>query len=139
MLKVTLVTLLVLVIVAAVGVGAYVGIKRVRTDQRQSQLEPFYTAPNPLPAGNPGDLIRNEPLTGKFDVADATAYRILYRTENPDGTARVSSGMAFIPTAPAPPGGRKIISWAHPTVGMGEACALRAAPHPRACSTGCRP
>ena len=35
----------------------------------------------------------------------------------------VSSGMVFVPTTPAPPGGRPVVAWAHGTVGQGDACA----------------
>lgn len=86
-------------------------------------MEPFYTAPNPLPVGKPGDIIRSEPLTPAVNLNNANAYRVLYRTETPDGTARVSSGMLFLPTTPAPKGGRNVVSWDHPTVGMGDECA----------------
>lgn len=86
----------------------------------QAQLDPFYTAPNPLP-GPPGTLIRTEPLS--VDVPGATAIRMLYVSERPDGTPAVSGGMAFIPDGRAPVDGRPVVAWAHPTVGMGDACA----------------
>ena len=89
----------------------------------QGALDPFYTASSPLPPGAPGDIIRSEPLTPDPGLTNARSYRVLYRTEMPDGTPRVSGAMLFIPTAPAPVGGRKVIAWAHPTVGMGDSCA----------------
>ncbi|MEI7629544.1 MAG: lipase family protein, partial [Actinomycetes bacterium] len=52
----------------------------------------------------------------------ATAYRMLYSTQRPDGTPAVSGGMMFIPDGPAPAGGRKVVAWAHGTVGQGDAC-----------------
>lgn len=122
-LKIVAAVVVSLLVLVGVGVGGYVAVDKLRTSERQNDLASFYTAPDPLPPGAPGDVLRSEPLTGTFDVPDSTAYRILYRSENPDGSARVSSGMVFIPTTPAPPGGRKVISWAHPTVGMGDACA----------------
>lgn len=53
----------------------------------------------------------------------ATAWRILYSSERPSGEIAVAGGMAFIPDAPAPPGGRPVLAWAHGTVGQGDACA----------------
>src|SRR5262249_319349 len=53
----------------------------------------------------------------------ATAYRVLFTSEHPDGTLAASSGMAFIPTAPAPADGRPVIAFAHGTIGMGAQCA----------------
>jgi pimeloyl-ACP methyl ester carboxylesterase len=92
----------------------------VRTNQAQSTLASFYEPPTPLP-GVPGTVIRTEPLG--VDVPGATALRMLYVSERPDGTPAASSGMIFIPTTPAPEGGRPVVAWAHGTVGMGDACA----------------
>src|SRR5438132_7343875 len=79
--------------------------------QYQKSLDPFYTPPSPLPAGKPGDIIRSEPMNNA-SVPGGTAYRILYLTQLPDGSAAVSSGMIFVPTAPAPAGGqRKVVAW----------------------------
>ena len=130
--KVVLITVVALVVVAAVAVGGFVAYTKVTVSQRQTELAPFYTAPSPLPAGSPGDILRTEPLTGTFDVPGATAYRILYRSEDPDGSPRVSGGMVFIPDTPPPAGGRPVISWAHPTVGMGDACAPSRSDNPTA-------
>ena len=116
-----------LLVVAGVGAMWWEGRK---TQQRQAELADFYTPPDPLPPGEPGDLIRIEPLTGDFTVPGADAYRMLYRTQWPDGRERVSGGMVFIPQAEAPAEGRKIISWAHPTAGMGDACAASRAQKP---------
>ena len=53
----------------------------------------------------------------------ATALRMLYVSERPDGTPAASGGMLFIPDSPAPPEGRPVVAWAHGTLGMGDACA----------------
>ncbi|MCX6424537.1 MAG: hypothetical protein NTV96_08345 [Actinobacteria bacterium] len=99
-------------------IASYVASTR-ETNVTQSGLDAFYTPPNPIPA-KPGTLIRSEPLA--VDVPGATAYRMLYSTQRPDGTPAVSGGMMFIPDGPAPPGGRKVVAWAHGTVGQGDAC-----------------
>lgn len=108
------------VAVLILGIQAWLGVDARETAVAQEQLDPFYAAPDPLP-GPPGTLIRTEPLG--VDVPGATALRMLYVTERPDGTPTVSGGMAFIPDAPAPADGRPVVAWAHPTSGMGDACA----------------
>ncbi len=99
-------------------IASYIASTR-ETNITQSGLDAFYTPPNPIPA-QPGTLIRSEPLA--VDVPGATAYRMLYSTQRPDGTPAVSGGMMFIPDGPAPAGGRKVVAWAHGTVGQGDAC-----------------
>lgn len=118
-------------LLSLLAVGTYLSLQERRTDAAQNALEPFYTAPAELPP-KPGTLIRSEPLTGTFDLPDAAAYRILYTTEGAKGQPRISSGMAFIPNSTAPSQGRTIVSWAHPTVGMGDACAPSRRPTPTA-------
>ena len=99
-------------------IASYVASSR-ETNITQSGLDAFYTPPNPIPA-KPGTLIRSEPLT--VNVPGATAYRMLYSTQRPNGTPAVSGGMMFIPDGPAPAGGRKVVAWAHGTLGQGDAC-----------------
>lgn len=92
----------------------------VREDQRQDALAPFYDPPSPLPPGGPGQLLRTEPLG--VTVAGGRAVRMLYRSQGIDGEPTVSSGMAFVPTGPAPAEGRPVVSWAHGTVGLAPSC-----------------
>jgi len=117
----------VLVVVAVVG---FLAVDRVQSDRRQDELEPFYATPDPLPDGPAGALVRHEPLTEGVSLANATAHRILYLTEDPNGAPRVAGGRLFIPDGPTPPGGRPVVSWAHPTTGMGDACAPSRTPKP---------
>jgi alpha-beta hydrolase superfamily lysophospholipase len=101
----------------------------------------FYVAPDPLPGGEPGDLIRSEPLAGA--PAGSQAWRILYLSTGIGGSPVAVSGVVIAPTsttaAPsgstpgstpgsAPAGtavaaGRPILSWAHPTTGVVDDCA----------------
>lgn len=121
--------LVMVVVVVLVGVGVF---DREESDRRQEALQPFYATPDPLPDGPLGEVLRMEEITEGVDLTNGTAWRILYRTEDPDGTPRVSGGRLFVPTAPAPPGGRPVVSWAHPTTGMGDACAPSRTPKPTA-------
>ncbi|MFM7146945.1 MAG: lipase family protein [Actinomycetales bacterium] len=104
---------------AALATGTIL-VQSWQTDQRQATLEAFYTPPDPLPT-QPGTVIRVEPLD--VSVPGGTALRMLYVTQRPTGEPVTSGAMVFLPTAPAPSGGRPVVAWAHGTVGMGNACA----------------
>jgi secretory lipase len=82
---------------------------------------PFYQASPEEIAGPPGTLIRQEPMLGAPD--GAAAYRVLYRSTNPEGGPIAVSGVIIVPTGPAPEGGRPIVAWAHPTTGIVPRCA----------------
>jgi acetyl esterase/lipase len=82
---------------------------------------PFYQAFQAEVAGPPGSIIRQEPMLGAPD--GAAAYRILYRSTNPEGGPIAVSGVIIVPTGPAPEGGRPIVAWAHPTTGIVPRCA----------------
>lgn len=112
-----------IVTVVALILGGTTLLQDYRQDARQRALDPFYTAPTPIPS-DPGTLIRTEPLTVDGDVVavpGGTAVRMLYASERPDGTASVSGGMIFMPTDVKP--GAPLVAWAHGTVGQGDACA----------------
>jgi hypothetical protein len=102
------------------GVIVYVNVKQDEVDKRQAELTPFYTPPEGE-LGAAGDVIRTEPLGA--NVPGATASRMLYVSQRPDGSAAVSGAMVFVPDTPAPEGGRPVVAWAHGTLGMGEQCA----------------
>jgi alpha-beta hydrolase superfamily lysophospholipase len=83
----------------------------------------FYTPPTPLPAGRPGDVIWSRPFTGP---SGSQGWEVLYRSTAVDGTPVAVSGVVIAPAttaAPAPAEGRTVLSWAHGTTGMGDACA----------------
>ena len=53
----------------------------------------------------------------------ASAYRVLYRSVGLHGEPIPVSGVIVVPNGPAPPGGRPIVAWAHPTTGVVPRCA----------------
>jgi hypothetical protein len=57
------------------------------------------------------------------DGGRGQAFRILYRSTGLKGEPIEVSGAIFIPEGKAPPGGRDVIAWAHPTSGVVEKCA----------------
>jgi hypothetical protein len=79
----------------------------------------FYTPPNPLPPGRPGDVIWKRTLTND---ASATTYLVLYRSTTAKGAATAVSGTVRVPktgnVATAP-----IVGVAPPTTGLGDQCA----------------
>jgi hypothetical protein len=86
----------------------------------QSQTA-FYEAPEALHDGAPGPLVRQEPMEGA--PLGAAASRVLYRSTGLDGRPILVSGVVIVPRGPAPPGGRPIAAWAHPTTGVAPRCA----------------
>lgn len=116
-----------IIVAGILGTAAWWISSNIERADEQAAIEPFYVPPEPLPT-EPGTVIRTEPLG--VDVPGGTGYRMLYVSEKPDRTPAASSGMIFIPDAPAPPGGRPVVAWAHGTVGMGDACAPSRAKNP---------
>ncbi|MFN8070092.1 MAG: alpha/beta fold hydrolase [Mycolicibacterium insubricum] len=90
----------------------------------------FYTPPNPLPAGKPGDLIRHEPQplvyepSGELGSWVATGTRIMYRSTDARGKPNVVTGTYFEPDNPWPGNGpRPLLAFAPGTQGQGDQCA----------------
>ena len=125
--RVVLIAILAVIVASTVVLAANIASTLADGNARQAALDPFYAPPQPLDAA-PGTLLRTEPLAfadpvETTDVEGGTAYRMLYVSARPDGTAAVSGAMVFIPDTPAPAEGRPVLAWAHGTVGMGDACA----------------
>ncbi len=115
--RTTGIVLLAILTAAVMALVAGAVSSRIQTSEEQAALQPFYDVPSPLP-GPPGTVIRTEPLG--VTVPGATALRMLYVSERPDGTPAASGGMLFIPDSPAPPEGRPVVAWAHGTLGHGR-------------------
>lgn len=73
-----------------------------------------------------GGLIRYEYLPDS--PADGRAYRILYFSSDSAGKLIPVSGIVIIPRSPAPPQGRPVVAWAHPTTGVQPRCAPSLSP-----------
>jgi len=89
----------------------------------------FYTPPNPLPPGQPGDLIRTEPSRLVFEPSGrvwfrGTGTRIMYRSSDAQGKPVAVTGTYIEPDNPWPGNGpRPLIAYATLPLGMGEQCA----------------
>lgn len=69
-------------------------------------------------------LVSDEPLSDSLRPAGAgTAERIVYRTLRTADQVGESSGSVFLPAGAPPTGGWPVISYAHGTVGIADACA----------------
>lgn len=119
-LRCVLAVLLALVVAIPVSVAGVYWFEQWRAGEQQEPLDAFYTPPEPI-SGEPGTVIRSQ-AAPEWDVAGANATRILYVTRAADGTARVSGGMVWIPVGDAARQ-RKVVAWAHGTVGLGDQCA----------------
>jgi alpha-beta hydrolase superfamily lysophospholipase len=80
----------------------------------------FYDTPLPAGAAR-GDLIRAEKIA--TPVPGATAFRVIYASSGLNNELRPVSAIIFVPDAVAPPGGRNVVAWAHPTTGVARRCA----------------
>jgi hypothetical protein len=96
----------------------------------ESRYVAFYTPPNPLPAGVPGDLIRTEPSrlvlepSGQLGSFVGTGTRIMYRSTDAQGHAVAVTGTYIEPDVPWPGSGpRPLLAYATAPYGMGEQCA----------------
>jgi pimeloyl-ACP methyl ester carboxylesterase len=97
------------------------------TTTTTTALEPFegddlYATPEPIPAGDHGALLRFAEAED-VDVPGATAYRIMYLSESLEGDPIVVTGIASVPNAEAPEGGRPAITISHGTTGIADECA----------------
>lgn len=81
----------------------------------------FYDTPATIPSGMPGQVVRFETMAAPFP--ESQAFRVMYTSTSFDGSPIVVTGMVFVPNGPAPAGGRPVVSWAHPTTGIVDACA----------------
>jgi hypothetical protein len=96
----------------------------------EPQYAAFYTPPDPLPPGQPGDLIRTEPSrlvlepSGQLGAIVASGTRIMYRSTDTRGNPVAVTGTYFEPDNPWPGNGpRPLISYAPGTQGQGNQCA----------------
>jgi len=83
----------------------------------------FYQPPSPLPHAKHGDVIWARPLVVGAALPHAAAnWLVLYHSVSPRGEDTAVSGTVAIPQGTPPPGGWRVISWAHGTTGNGPQC-----------------
>lgn len=96
----------------------------------EDEYAAFYTPPDPLPPGNPGELIRTEPSrlvlepSGQLGAIMATGTRIMYRSIDSRGNPMAVTGTYFEPFNPWPgTGPRPLIVYGPGSQGIGDQCA----------------
>lgn len=110
-----------ILIVALVLVAAEVA-RRTLAEQDDARTDPaFYALPTPLPGGDPGEIIRIEPIASA--PVGTRAWRVIYHSRDLEGADIPVSGTVIVPDAPAPEGGRTVVAWGHPTTGAATRCA----------------
>jgi hypothetical protein len=91
-----------------------------------AQVDPaadeFYVPPDPLPPGQPGDVIRSRPIVAPAFPGAAEVSHVLYRSSNVDGTPIAVSGTVLVPRA-AFTGSRPVVVLAPGTRGTADKCA----------------
>ncbi len=83
----------------------------------------FYTPAADTITGEHGSVIWSRPLSGIPGLANADNHLVLYRSVDPKGETVAVSGVVAVPRGEAPAGGWPLISWAHGTTGIADACA----------------
>ena len=129
--------LTILLILLAVGVATPAPVLAL-TEAPQSQTRPhrepaefrrllpltkFYSTPNPLPSGRPGELIRSEEFDEYQLPEGVVTFRILYYSRSGRGMDVAASGVVLTPDQQPPAGGWPVIAWAHGFTGIARQCA----------------
>ncbi|WP_417714996.1 lipase family protein [Rhodococcus kronopolitis] len=78
----------------------------------------------PAVTNAPGAVLSTAEMPAAVAVPGAgPSYRLTYRTVDHFGGPAESSGSVYLPPGPAPAGGWPVISYAHGTIGVADACA----------------
>ena len=116
-----------LIAVAAVVVVAGVAVAVVLWVTRAPDPGDFYDPPEIAADTAPGTLLRSEPVTAGVPEG-VEAWRILYVSRAVDDAPIAVSGMVLADREAA--GGRRVLAWAHGTIGIARGCALTLLPDP---------
>lgn len=82
----------------------------------------FYTPPDVLESGEPGDILDSEPIALQ-DGVNGDAVKVTYVSTTPNGDLVPVTGVIVTPKGAAPDGGRPVVTWAHGTTGVADRCA----------------
>ncbi|WP_327141337.1 alpha/beta fold hydrolase [Nocardia sp. NBC_01327] len=90
----------------------------------------FYQQPEPLPVGNPGEVIRSEPVSLTLSVPTfsgpmpGTATRIMFHTTDTHTQPAIATGLILHPRNPwKGPGPQPLVAYLSGTHGQGAQCA----------------
>src|SRR4249919_3621658 len=123
---------LAMAIVALAGVLLFVAFSQqadAKAKKEQSKVAKgpkglsFYKPPKGIPKQH-GTLIWARKATGLVPLADAKYTKlVLYSSRTPQGAKDAISGSVSVPKGKPPKGGWPVITWAHGTTGVADACA----------------
>ena len=82
-----------------------------------------WAVPDPFPAGEPGEVIAFGDAAPSDEFEGATRTDLLYHSTDRTGADRAVSGTLVVPDGEPPEGGWPVLSWAHGTSGVADACA----------------
>ena len=103
--------------------------EKVAAEVRAEEVAPddeFYEVPDPLPEAEHGTLLKYQVVADV--VENATTYRVMYLSTSIEGAPIAVTGLAVVPTAPAPSEGRVVLTSAHGTTGIADECAPSKSP-----------
>jgi dienelactone hydrolase len=104
------------------GAEAKAKPKHVKVTKGPKGLK-FYKPPKKLPKRH-GTLIWARKATGLVKLSGARyTKRVLYSSRTPQGAKTAVSGTVSVPKGKPPKGGWPVITWAHGTTGIADACA----------------
>ena len=115
-------------VVAVAVTGCSAGRKATEDVAEHEISGSFYKAPDPLPPGAPGSLIKHERLLGAPN--GAIAWRVMYHSRDDDDQDIAVTGVVVAPNFKTAPANRPVVVWAHPTTGSAPKCAPSAALDP---------
>lgn len=104
-----------------VVLAAIIGVATLLHEIEPPDPGDFYDPPPEVAVASPGEVLRSEPLDIEVDGADG--WLVLYRSTDRNGEPNAVSGVVIAPEGPAPPQGRPVVAWAHPTTGVDRRCA----------------
>ena len=116
-------------IVVCIGAGSHAGAAagpdpETTVTSAPGDLPGLLEVPDPLPEGEPGDLLASEAFPSDDFPFAVEAHQILYRSSDAKGVAIPVSGYVLVPVGvPEPAGGRAVVAWAHGTTGLVDGCA----------------
>ncbi|MFI6360403.1 alpha/beta hydrolase family protein [Streptomyces sp. NPDC050743] len=103
------------------------GAPRVAEDRHLASavitVDHAYQVPRPLPTAEPGTLIAATDHGPDAQLERARRWTVLYHSTNARGANVAVSGTVLLPSGRAPQGGWPVVSWAHGTTGVADACA----------------
>lgn len=92
----------------------------VPPERFEGSVDDFYRVPDPLPAGEPGQLIRVQEVARD---AEQVTLRVMYHSRDARRADRAVTGIVTYPTAAAPEDGWPVVALAHGTTGLAPKCA----------------